>query len=696
MSFVRAANPIWFMVDLVGLALNDQYYAFFLTNTLPYIPQNVYRDPQGMTVWTGDIVQFYPNGTLPDNLYFDPTLVYRIEIRKGNTQSAPLIYEINNFVPGSGNAITVPPFFGATNQISNPQFQFINFISPLTITTAGTYPIAPDWNLILTGAGTTVLTQEILAGTDNQINNPPFALRINNSGWSSAQLVQQFSNNGALWADGAVSMSLTGGVVSGSPQTVSLIYMPSFPGVAKVVATGTLNTGAYQIIQGAINLPASVNTGTNDTAYTQMVIQLPPGGIIDVSNIQVVGQDSPIDDSFPIANIPSYQQQTSERELDHLFNYYKQPLSFKPIPSYLVGWDFALNPTQWGANFGPNSGANTSFYVWDQTILFQSTTSGLTVTPNTYGEIEITASVNSQAALIQYLPADQIASLLSGPISVNLNGFFASPGPPATIQTTISLYYTTGTLPSIAAGNSIVATLNADGSIATFNNGSQPWVKINPLNNQNATFILNSGDYAFNGYWNTNGLPGAITYLAIVIGTATITANYALVLNSVSFQSGSIATHPAPQTLDEVLRQCQFYYEQSYLPGVAPGTSATTTGAITSLQNVYVNGGTIAGKAGFFYLDFKTVKQNTPTFTFYSPSTGNSGFLDIVLYNGNTSAATPTSVGATNWTASIPLNIYNYSLGPNGFTTLITATASASAPQCINSYQYTADSRLGR
>src|SRR5690349_13904241 len=122
MPFVRAANPIWWLPDLTGAPLNDEYYAFFLTNTLPYIPQNVYRDNQGQTVWTGDVVQFHVNGTLPDNLYFDDSLTYRIEVRHGNTQLDPLIYEINNFVPNNLSNITInTDILNSDNIVSNSQ-----------------------------------------------------------------------------------------------------------------------------------------------------------------------------------------------------------------------------------------------------------------------------------------------------------------------------------------------------------------------------------------------------------------------------------------------------------------------------------------------------------------------------------------------------------------------------------------------
>src|SRR6476660_3556837 len=100
---IRAANPIWFFVDLVGQPLNDQYYISFLTNTFPYLPQPVFQDVNltpGQE-WANPL-EFFPNGTLPDNMYWDPNKVWRLEIRRGPTQSDPLIYEINNFSPGDG------------------------------------------------------------------------------------------------------------------------------------------------------------------------------------------------------------------------------------------------------------------------------------------------------------------------------------------------------------------------------------------------------------------------------------------------------------------------------------------------------------------------------------------------------------------------------------------------------------------
>ena len=101
MSIVRAANPKWYFTDLTGNPLDDNYWAFFLTNTMPYSPQDVYQDAAGTTPWNNAMVQFDASGTLPDNLYFDDTLVYRIEIRQGNLSSDPLIWEVNDYIPNN-------------------------------------------------------------------------------------------------------------------------------------------------------------------------------------------------------------------------------------------------------------------------------------------------------------------------------------------------------------------------------------------------------------------------------------------------------------------------------------------------------------------------------------------------------------------------------------------------------------------
>ena len=98
MSFTRSASPIWFFDNLTGAPFDDTYYAFFLTNTLPYLPQTVYEDPNGVSPW-GSPLEFNASSGLPENLFFNPSLVYRIEFRQGPTQNDPLIWLVEDYVP---------------------------------------------------------------------------------------------------------------------------------------------------------------------------------------------------------------------------------------------------------------------------------------------------------------------------------------------------------------------------------------------------------------------------------------------------------------------------------------------------------------------------------------------------------------------------------------------------------------------
>src|SRR5579871_1940839 len=122
MPYIRGSNPIWSLVDLTGHQFDDTFYMFVLQNTLPYLDAPTWQDPNGSVFWSNPI-QFLANGTLPTNIYLDSDTVYRLEFRQGDSQSDPLIYLIENYVPGSGGGVTPTDEATTTdNQITNPQF----------------------------------------------------------------------------------------------------------------------------------------------------------------------------------------------------------------------------------------------------------------------------------------------------------------------------------------------------------------------------------------------------------------------------------------------------------------------------------------------------------------------------------------------------------------------------------------------
>lgn len=705
-NFVRGSNPLWIFRDLVGQPLNDEYYISFLSNTFPYLPSLVYRDNQGIVPWS-DPLQLLPNGGLPDNIYFEDDLVYRLEIRHGATQNDQLINTIMNYVPGDSGGNNVDDTGTQDNQISNPQFAFINFISPLTITTSGTYNLAPGWDIVLTGSGTVTITQLIFTGAQNvlqpdpsQPNSvPPYALRINTNGWTTAILQQRFNGVGAIWYNNFVSASIFARSDSGG-GLISVNYVPNSGGggtPVPIISNVALTTGAtYEIIQGIVALNSSANTTLNNVAYVDIQIALPETGITDISNVQVMGQNVLLPVDF--VEIPA---ETLERQQDHLFHYYKPQLAYKPIPSHLIGWDFPINPSQplGGSVAAQSVGTNKSYYAWDQTILFQTANSAITVSRTGTGALLLTAAATTQIAVIQYLEGYKVREMLNDALAVNL----AALSTVNSVPVTISLWYTSGaSLPDMNSNLSLVATLTAAGKPATFNlAGGVVWKEVPRRNGQDATCTILSNstdeflDYNFNA-WDLNGSTDDRTaeFFAIVIGTASMPITTTLSITSVGLMSGDIATRPAPQSVDEVLRECQYYYEKSYNTTVNPGAASTIGMRYAAQLGIDDSGGNIAVITRAFSIEYNTLKRSsTPINTFYSP-TGTVNVVRIRLENGGSAGFADTDLSISNWTLGAvgQKSVYYF---PNNVTPQNVTLAGVSQPEGSILYHFTSDARLG-
>lgn len=629
--FVRAANPIWFFVDLVGLALDDTYYAFFLTNTFPYQPQPPFRDPQGLTVWTGGVVQFYPNGTLPDNLYFDPTLTYRIEIRHGNSQTDPLIDEINNFVPngGSSNTNTALQILSADNQASNTNFAEILFNSPLTITTAGTYDVAPGWQLTLTGTGTTTLTQLIFS--QGSVSTSPntytlnYALRVANVGWTTATLFQRFNNNGSIFAGGAISMAITARAQT-VDELISLVYQPSDSGAPTTLVSDVLDTGNYQFVSGTMNLPSTpANTDTSDVAYVDMQIVLPPTGTVDLTDFQVVGQSAPIPGFAPQIQIttviPPYIQQSEERQIDHLFHYYRNSIILQPKSSLLTGWNFGLNPWQFRTTVGTNVATNQ--YTADQTIVIQqayvASATGNNVAVgqggfalnNSLGVVAVTAT--NQFAILQYIDPKTIRPYWLGTLSSLVKAQLVNGA--GAVQFKMRLIYIAA-LPSTTSQTYPVASWTA-GADPVFAAGV---TAIAPRNDPTYSLSTTNTDYAFEGFQlpissNTNMTLGILFYTVSNMDQAT---SQTVEINDISLVPNEFAIASNVKTYDEVLRDCQFYYAKTFPIATVPVTAGGKNGTLA--YNAFEAGAT----GGSYLWRYPVVMRITPSvFTAYNPVSAN-------------------------------------------------------------------------
>lgn len=701
-NFVRGINPVWSFVDLNGFQFNDTFYMYVLENEIPYIPATVYHDDSGNIPWTNPI-QFLANGTLPIDIFWNEDIVYRLEFRQNlglllPSQNDPLIYLVENYIP-TGSIVIPTTVSGSTteNQITNGQFSLVNFVSPLMLTGVTNPPsieIAPGWFLDLVGTGNVELQQVPLNSTIPSPTNAPYALRITlTGGWTSLPVLRQrFYQNGVNWANKYLSTSLTA-ICNGPPPQIMVGLSASNGQPLGTLIPATTLSNSFQQYTGFDFIVAYTNNDTPPNAYIDYKVFLPITGDIYLTSFQLIASDE-------MGNL-DYEQDTINRQIDHTFHYYKPKLSYKPIPSFLVGWDFPLNPAQINGSTVAASaiGANKSQYAWDQTIVFQSVDSGVGVTRSSAGAIRLTAAQTGQFAVVQYLDQPQATKLLNDAISVfvssatnNSMGYTA----------TVSLYYTTdANLPNVAPGtnNSLILTIDANGVPATFNDN---WFPVPRGTLGSASFTVNQGTTAkpFNNNmfsaWNlmNTTIADSATFFAVVIGFQTITMNDYIDIYSVGLCSGDIATSPAPKTQDEVLRDCERYYEQSYDLGVLP-TAITATNQLSFVQTgtAGTGGGTTSMQITTFGFEYRTLKRvNHPILAVYSPTTGTVG----MVHSYAVSAATVQSdVAISNWTVTNGSKYSNclsnsQSLVNTGLFGTITTPAI-----CSIIFHYVLDARLG-
>ena len=310
--YFRSFNPVWNFRDLTGLPLDSSYYAFFLENTIPYQYQPVYHTPSG-TPWSNPI-QLTAAGTLPVNVFFDPNLVYRIEIRAGNTQADALIWLIEDYTPdgSGGDGPITTAGITSDNQMTNPQFSLINFTSPLTVNSAGTINVAPGWDLVLAGTGSAVLAQIPLNNANSNPTNAPYSLRLTLSGWDSAYLRQRFDQNGMLWSGKYVSTSVTARV-EGANSTISATMVDSNGTLlGTLLPTTTLVDSNYSELRGVALLPDTTNPDVPPAAWVEYRLNFLGSMDIFVTSLQVLS--SATDLAF------SYEQETIQRQIDHTYN----------------------------------------------------------------------------------------------------------------------------------------------------------------------------------------------------------------------------------------------------------------------------------------------------------------------------------------------------------------------------------------
>jgi hypothetical protein len=702
--FIRGANPVWSFVDLTGHQLDDSYWMFVLENEIPYSAASVYHEPDG-TPWTNPI-NFLANGTLPVDIYWDAGTsdipnAYRIEIRQGDTQADPLIYLIENYIPGDNGGDIIPTdiIFSTDNQMSNAQFPVVNFSSPYSLTSSVDIDvdIGPEWLLSLTtiSTGTITLTRVGLNSLTPNDTNAPFALRINGSGWSSVTLKQRFDQNGMLWANQTVSSSIT--AMTNLPGALIRAVMVDSQGhqLGEVLDQKTL-TGTFVEYRGHDLFPDSLNTAVPPATWIEYRLQLPTTLDLFVTSFQLVASNKP--------NLEfSYEQDSIERQIDHTFHYFEPQLAYKQIPSILTGWDFTVNPAQFGVVQTITNG--NPAYIWDQTIAKSRVGNVAVSRSNSAGGITFTNSQPSESMyLMQYLTDGEAIKTKSSVLSVNIDGY--SPGK-TNVQARVYLFVanTAGSIPFLSMGSGAIGNLNADG---TFTQTDTDWTEIPLLPGFSRTKNLNSSrvDIDFVGFDGTSvGGVSTSTQLFCAIVTFFIpTVSTFMTMNSISLVQGYIPSRTAPMTWAQTLANCQYYYETSYA-NLAEFLSTPANNAVVLAQSSQVfitfSGVTplrqVFGCTESGGVVFNTPKITAPDMTFYAAD-GTVNYItgDLYWFLLTVKNKIALKILATQWDLTAEQRGF-YLIPRTGFTIGITGVDPDI--QLYNSadiqFHYEADARLG-
>jgi len=589
------------------------------------------------------------------------------------------------------NPNTSETFVPTTNLLSNPQFVEVLFSGSTSIPVTGTNTvteIAPDWAIITSGSGNVVVQQVPII--DNPLeSNPPYVLDIQVPALSAPLLLRQrLQNSPRLLADNYMAGYFIVASQDGANHDIGLNYLPYGLTAQLICEVTTTSTGDYLAASGTVEVD-TVSLVPADIGYLDIYISIPASSHIRISSIQAVG----------VANITSsaqFIQESTARQKDHLYHYWEPSLKAMPISSYLTGWSFPLNPAQFnGYSIVPQAvGANKSYYAWDQTIVFQSVNSAITVSREpTIEMFRLTAALDTRMAVIQYLSGPQafdvINQLVLGGVSVNIE--MAS----NVLQTlTVSLWWKAGNIGTgMTTNDSLVTGLDANG----FPTVTAGWTEITRDSLGKATFqttnLSTVSNYNFSNFYDNSAYTTG-TNFAIVVGCSTVAAGNQIEFRSISLVPGKIPTIPAPQTLDQVLRECQFYYEKSYsLFTVAP--NATSRNAVVfPLSNITVAGVTTVYPEAFT-IQYDQEKIVIPTVALY-PSSGvlTAGNVYVEAnYTGGPAASTGNIVASTAWNQRF-IGTRSVSYTPANKTAIYTQAGTTGGWGFVEA-QYVLDARLG-
>lgn len=577
-------------------------------------------------------------------------------------------------------------FDSSGNQISNPQFTQISFTPSLTTgahvyTVSGSnheVEVAPGWTIRTSGTGTVTVKQTAVVDT-GAITSPPFALDITSSGITSLSLRQRFANSPRLFVGGHVNASIVVNSQNGSSSPITVSYVPS-SGTAHVFFSSTIGASSvFQEFFGTTTIAGgTINPTPATTGYVDFVVTIQPSAHIQITSLQMVsvlGENS----------ILPFQQESSQRQLDFLFHYYKQWLAFKPVTNLMTAWDFALNPAQFGGptqTIDSNAITGNCKYIWDQTICGRAVGDYDVIRNSVNSGFQATSTVaNSSFFMMQYLTKDDISDIRQTPISINVLARVGNVG-----DSNMKIYLfrapPTASIPTLPAG---IGTLNAAGEFTLTAAG---WTEVPRADQGLATADLETGvpidDMGFNQWQIVDASQLTNTsYLACVVTFSTTTLGTQTIVDSINVCSGNVPCRPAPEAPTDVLQQCQYYYEKTYQAATAPGT-VTTVGsrieptfytAVAITTDGYVSSFTMYFQNKRLVLSFTGPTKNI---TFYTTTIATADRMGIRVFRDGVVVPSNVTPGA-----NIILNPINTGSGSFDFGNYLSLSSSSNSSAMI-------------
>lgn len=530
-------------------------------------------------------------------------------------------------------------FDSTQNIYSNPQFSEVSFtVDPATsvytypVSGAVTLNIAPGWTLSANTSSSGNIRLKQIELNNTYLTEPSYAIQIDtDSSITQLKLTQRINQSPRILYNQYVSAFLLARCLNNIEVAITTTYTPSSGTPVLILQGSTSSNGEFTEIAGVDNvsviIDGTVNTDPPSSGYVDLVTSFDSGRILQFTSFQAI---TVLD---PNSLVPFVEQSTPQMT-NALFWYYKPQLEYKPIPSYALGWDFGMNPFQAqgiGA-VGPYNitGPGKSFYVADQTILFQNTTNTTTVSRenNRYIKLAVSGSATS-LALIQYLGPSEAAELLNNPVCSLVRGNISS----GTVVGQIRLYFTQdANLPTLGADEtancySLVSAVNTTSATPTVGGGGNygTWTEVPRNNEGTAYFTLTATNTSF-GFagWDASSVSGiaSATYFAIVVSLAEIPTGQNVQFEHISLQKGDIPTPPAALSFGETLTGLQQYYEKSYDWSTVP-TTATAIGS-------YAYVAYLVGSTEFaLTVPYKVSKRAIPSFTASPTTYSNMGIISV-------------------------------------------------------------------